>query len=577
MPDLFFGTKGPTDAPIVCVGEAWGLEEQRAQKPFVGGAGNELDRMFAEAGISKDQVLYTNIIPEKPHANQMWRFFDTTSPKVRGLRPTPRLLSSLQRLNEQISSSPRSLVIGTGNYPLWALSDVAGVGDCPDYEGRALGIKTPTGIGNWRGSMWYVNETKTPFLPIIHPAAILRQWSQRSVTVHDLKARVPMALRGDWRPSSLPTFWAPPTFDQAVSRLRLWISRAESGQRFRLVCDIETVPSRRLIACIGLTDSVEFGMAIPFFHKLGDDIVDYWKPEQEIYLRDLLRRVLTHPNILVENQNIVYDIQYLEIDLAIRIRLDFDSMAAQHLLWPGTPKDLGYISSLYCNYHWYWKEDSKEWDLKGDINQLLVYNCWDLVRTYEAITVLRQLIPQLGLERQWQECKERKWLALRMMRRGIKIDKDRRSKIGLELNITYNRLASELNQIIKPWMLPLKKKGSKASAWYTSPTQQKVIFGDLLGLKLPFNPKTKRPTLNKDALRELARMNPEFTGIFVRMEKLRSIGVFQSHFIAARLSSDGRMRCEFKTDGTETFRWSSAQNAFGEGANLQTIPAGDED
>lgn len=574
--DLFYGTDGPRDAKIVIVGEAWGVEELAAKKPFVGNSGNELTRMLAEAGIKREEVLLTNIIADRPQGNQMWRFFNPPEigGELRKLHPGPAIREGLSRLQEQIAHSPRALVIGTGNYPLWALSDCAGFSKPTEAEGR----RVPTGIGNWRGSMWYANdERKTPFLPIYHPAGILRQWSTRSVTVHDLKARVPMALRGDWRPAVQPVFWAPPTFEQAVSRLKLWIARADGGQKFRLAADIETIPSRKLKVCIGLSDSINFAMCIPFLNIKNKETIDYWTHEQEVTLINLLRRVLSHPNIELVGQNFNYDNQYIQAYWAITPLITFDTMSAQHLLWPGTPKGLDYISSLYCNYHWYWKEDGKDWDLKEDLKRQLEYNCMDLIRTFEAAEALWKVIQHLGLQRQWEETRERHWLALRMMNKGVLIDRNRRRNLGVQLQEQANRLSSDLEQIVPRWMLPVPKKGAKPSHWYNSPSQQKWVFQEIFGIRLPINRKTKRPTLDKNALLDLGRKYPHYIGIFKRLGSLRSIEVFQSHFVGARLSSNGRMNCFFKIDGTETFRWSSSQNAFGEGANLQTIPAGDED
>lgn len=579
MDNLWYGTRGPHDAPIVIVGEAWGSEEAAAQVPFVGSSGNELKRMLAEAGIADSDVLMTNIVAARPDNNKMWKFFDPASAVVKGLKPGPKVLDGLSRLKEQFAAHPRALIIGTGNYPLWACTEVASSGPSVDKEARLLGIKVPTGISNWRGSMWWSGEgDKTPYLPIIHPAAILRQWSLRSTTVHDLKARIPMALRGDWRPSIMPVFWAPPTFDQAISRLRLWIAKANSGERTRIAADIETIPSRRLIVCIGLADSKHFAMCIPFLNvQPGGITTDFWTHEQEVVLIDLLRRLLSHPNILLEGQNFNYDNQYIQKDWAITPLIDFDTMAAQHLLWPGTPKGLDHISSLYCQYHWYWKEDGKEWDIKGDLKRQLLYNCEDLVRTYEAAGTMRQIIIQLNLTRQWEETRERHILALEMMNTGVLIDRKKRASQGIALQEHANRISSDLEIIIPQWMLPEKKKGAKPSKWYNSPKQQQYVFGELLGMRIPINRKTGQPTLDKNALLDLGRKYPVWKGIFKRLGDLRSVEVFQSHFIGAALSSDNRMRCFYKNDGTETFRWSSSQNAFREGANLQTIPAGDED
>ncbi|HNA84888.1 MAG TPA: hypothetical protein PLB04_04945, partial [Nitrospira sp.] len=60
------------------------------------------------------------------------------------------------------------------------------------------------------------------------------------------------------------------------------------------------------------------------------------------------------------------------------------------------------------------------------------------------------------------------------------------------------------------------------------------------------------------------------------IDKKRSLGVFLSTFCLMALDSDGRMRCSFNVCGTETMRFSSSENAFGNGGNLQNIPKGDE-
>lgn len=420
--------------------------------------------------------------------------------------------------------------------------------------------------------MWYTLSS-TPLLPIVHPAAILRQWELRAVTVHDLKARVPFALAGDWRAPTPPVFWAPPSFDQACLKLKNWIARADSGEKFKLVNDIET--ARKHITAQGWSDGPNFAMAIPLV-KNGL-LEPYWDMMQEITLTSLMRRLITHPNITIVGQNWIYDVQYQDAYLAARPATYEDTMLKHHLLWPGTPKGLDYLSSLYCHYHWYWKEDGKEWDGKGTINDLLVYNCWDCVRTFECDDTLTQLIQQLHLTRQWEETKQRAGLALRMMLRGVLIDRKRRGQLGIELTGVYDAILHELLEIIPQEWLPPWKKGAKHTYWPASPKQQQVVFGDILGMRIPKHRKTGRPTLGKEALNELPIRHPEWKGIFRRLADLRSVGVFQSHFIKAELDGDDRMRCSFNPAGTETFRWSSSHNAFNRGTNLQNIPAGDEE
>ena len=54
--------EGPTRATIMLVGEQPGDQEDRLGHPFVGPAGNILDKALAEAGIHRDCVYVTNVV-----------------------------------------------------------------------------------------------------------------------------------------------------------------------------------------------------------------------------------------------------------------------------------------------------------------------------------------------------------------------------------------------------------------------------------------------------------------------------------------------------------------------------------
>lgn len=570
----FFGTTGPRDAGIVIVGEAWGLDELGMGLAFQGSAGKELDRILAEAGIRRDDCLCTNIVPEKPDRNELWRFFapaDAGTPELRGLHPTSKVLSGIQRLNDEIAAYPRQLVIACGNYPLWALSDKTGTNRATSETG---GRTTPSGIMSWRGSMIY-DFAGNKLLPVIHPAAILRQWEVRAVTVHDFKIRVPLAKADDWRPDSPPLILAPPTFQQAKKHLEEWLHKANSGTVIRLSADIET--ARKLITCIGFAAGTDFAMTIPYI-KLTPErtFVSHWTIAEEVTLNRLICRVLTHPNILIEGQNFIYDMQYIMHWLGVIPRLDFDTMLAHHLCFPGTPKDLGYLSSLYVKYHWYWKDDGKEWDLKGDLPRLLGYNALDNIRTWEVAEAERELIPQMGLSEQWEE---RKWVngfCLRMMQRGVLVDTVRRKRYDGELRKKYAEIGSWLEAMFpQRWLDDFQ--GPQKTPWWRSPLQQRSVFGLFLGMQLPRSRKTGNLTMNKETLQSLPKKYPAFKKLFEALEILRSIGVYQSTFTSADLGYGNRLYSAFNPGGTETFRLSSSINAFGGGANLQNIPVGDEE
>jgi DNA polymerase-1 len=104
---------------------------------------------------------------------------------------------------------------------------------------------------------------------------------------------------------------------------------------------------------------------------------------------------------------------------------------------------------------------------------------------------------------------------------------------------------------------------------------QEFCYGEM-GLPPQRNRKSGNLSCDDKSLEKLARREPIFRPIYQRISELRSLGVFRSTFVQMRLDHDGRVRCSYNIAGTETFRYSSSEDAFGFGGNLQNIPAGDE-
>jgi DNA polymerase len=57
-------------ADVLLVGEAPGAQEDEAGVPFVGRSGVLLDRLLAEAGLSRDRVAVANVLKCRPPANR---------------------------------------------------------------------------------------------------------------------------------------------------------------------------------------------------------------------------------------------------------------------------------------------------------------------------------------------------------------------------------------------------------------------------------------------------------------------------------------------------------------------------
>jgi DNA polymerase len=141
----FVFSDGNPTARVMIVGEAPGREEDRAGRPFVGRAGQLLDRMLeaiqmGRAADNAAQAVYiTNVLPWRPPSNR-----------------TPdasEIAMMLPFLERHIALADPEIVVLMGNTP------------CQALLGR-------TGITRMRGE--WVEVLGKPCLPMFHPAYLLR-------------------------------------------------------------------------------------------------------------------------------------------------------------------------------------------------------------------------------------------------------------------------------------------------------------------------------------------------------------------------------------------------------------------
>jgi uracil-DNA glycosylase len=600
--DLWYGTSGPHNARIVIVGEAWGQDEDAARKPFVGASGRELDRMLEECNILRQECFCTNVISARPYANQIWRFFhprDEMKGKdtVLGLHPTDEANTHIRRMWEQIHAINPTLIIACGNYALWALTESATISyKSADEKGKMDqgGRLVPSGIMNFRGSMLYsrsTGEKSYPVLPIIHPAAILRQWELRAITIHDLKTRVPKAFtpRVTRDEVAVSAWIAPkmninirPSLRDVIEYFHSRISRMDKGEALQCSIDIETMRGDNgfpFITCLSFCTEKNNALTIPLIDKRGGEFVSYWSsPRVEALALQAMRRFLQHPKLRAIGQNFLYDQSYLHDHWGVVPRLSFDTMLAHHLLWPGTPKDLGYLSSIYCSHHRYWKDDNRDWGSRDSPDVHYLYNGEDSIRTFEIAQAQRALIAKLQLDDLWAEEIEKHNLAFELMTRGIRIDNKTRSDLRMKmLAAAEEHKMALLRMFPQPMVDALMEKDKPSkSYWFNSPKQTQFVLNEILQLPVPRSRKSGNLTTDAKAIKTLRDKAPGFHLLFSLLENMRTIGVLTSNVLNAPLERDCRMRCSFNPGGTETFRWSSSENPFGRGTNLQNITPGDD-
>jgi len=525
--------------------------------------------MLKEAGIDEARCLFTNVVNERPPGNNMSQFFypHKEAPHgslVRGLHPMPNVVAGVRKVENLIKATRPEMVIGFGNYALWALTeDCFGIANGLKKE---AGRKIPTGIGYWRGSQLRTRVGEVPFMPTYHPAACLRQWSWRYNVVQDLATRTKRLAAWDEPPMM---FYIPERddVDGCVRWLTELLHDLDAGPKL-IAIDLETRAGH--IACFGMADSDSAAMCIPFMQAKTP--YSYWEPQDELRITELLRNVLVHPNLRIVGQNFLYDAQYIWRFFGVVVKIFWDTRILQSVLYPGTPAALYYLASLYCRHHRYWKDDGKEWDKKMDERVLWLYNCRDCVKTFEVAQVQTDLIIRYDLMTQYGIQRDRLDMYLEIMLRGVRVDPKRRLDITVKLMEAKLNYDAYFERMIPENVYP---RDAKKSPWWTSPAQTGELFYDVLGVREIISRATGNRTVDDEALERIGHREPLLHHLVTALQEFRSITAFEK-FVNAKVDNDGRMRC-FYTPTTETYRSSSSQNAFDGGGNLQNIPKGSEE
>lgn len=342
---------GPPEAKIMLVGEAFGETEERTGTPFAGASGLELNRILHDAGILRSECYATNLVNARPPANNLDIWIPPTKNRVtsdmvrvRDKFVKPIVREGYESLLREIALVKPELIIALGGSALWALT------------GQQSIVK-------WRGSLLDFTGGPSPIrvLPTYHPAAVLRQWEWRNIMVHDLRRARRELIEGR-TPEPQYNFLLKPSFGLVVKTLRDLTLRAESGPPLWLDFDIETVCGH--IRCFGLSWSREDALCIPLMSEF--DREGYWMEEEEGKIIYLTYRLMTHPNVRIRGQNLLYDFQYTWKHWHFVPTLGQDTMISHHCLWAGMPKSLAFQASMYSPHYIYWKDLAKhDMDLKA--------------------------------------------------------------------------------------------------------------------------------------------------------------------------------------------------------------------
>ena len=346
--------------PICLLGEAQGEQEQKLGVGFVGTSGIELLRMLNEAGalrltsVDYDYInkFYrqsdpsfidmiwrlhpefhrTNVFQLRPPGNKIEALCGSKAEAITGYPSISKskyvrreFKSELERLGDELVQLDPNLIICLGNSALWAMCGT-------------------TGVSKLRGTTAISTHTASGFkcLATYHPAAVLRQWELRPVTIIDLAKASREALFPDIkRPKR--KIWIEPGIEDMECFNDLFITNCQL-----LSVDIETAGNQ--VTCIGFSPTPSTALVVPFLDTRRSDRSYWHNREDEARAWQIIRTILEDGRIKKTFQNGLYDIAFLLRSVGIKVMgAEHDTMLCHHALQPESLKGLGFLGSVYCD------------------------------------------------------------------------------------------------------------------------------------------------------------------------------------------------------------------------------------
>ena len=145
--------EGDPHAPLMFIGEGPGRDEDQTGRPFVGRAGQLLDKMIGAIGLSREEVFIANVVKCRPPQNR--------APEA------DEVAACMPYLRAQVGLIRPQVIVLLGSSALGAILG-------PEHR-----------ITRERGA--WIERKGVFFMPTFHPAALLRDESKKRPVWEDLK------------------------------------------------------------------------------------------------------------------------------------------------------------------------------------------------------------------------------------------------------------------------------------------------------------------------------------------------------------------------------------------------------
>lgn len=502
--------RGPAPCDIMIIGEAPGHREDDLGKPFAGKAGQLLDKLLDEVGLSRETCYITNVVRCRPPDNRT---------------PTAQEIKACKKyLLEEMKHVKPKYVLLLGNTAL-------------------KGVLNKSKITEVQGQVFV--EDGVSYLPTFHPAAALRdvKWLDPLRKGFERFAKL---IKGelDFTPQGLD--WSIiKTFDDLNHCI--FNLRGSSEISF----DLETSGLNRYekdahINCLGIGTPTKQWI-LPLDHPSS-----IFRGKRDLHKKMLSLICLAMKNKKVIAHNGKFDNLWLRTIYGIRFPLTFDTMLAAHLLDENSPCGLKYLARMYFQAPDY---DLSEKEKRGNTapQRLFEYCAYDVYYTLKLYYVLREkLLKDQALTSLFKKLMMPASHAFENIEEtGVYVYQDRFESVKKELQKRINEYEAELN------------KYATGINWNSTQQVAQLLFGKL-GLDPLDKTPSGSPSTSESVLLRLRDKHP----VVNLLLQYREVHKQYSAFIEGwqKWLVNGRMHPSFKLHGTVTGRLSCAD------PNLQQVP-----
>ena len=514
---------------IALIGEAWGEEEDAQKRPFVGRAGEQLNKLLGASGIDRSLCYVTNVLHERPAANDFGVYYEDKSRK----HPTEYLKIAHKRLISELLEKKVKVAVCLGNEPLFAL----------------FGLK---GIESWRGSILHASWGEVKIIPTFHPSAVMRIGGASvwylTAAIKDLKKAV---VELDKPFPILPRI----QFLSSSSELSGYFSTLTLEDYTAIDIEVMYKYGGETLASIAFSNKIGEAVVVPFIEEYEEEeeivlktktkIKKVWKSRwkmpydemQKVY--QLLNEFFINPILKKVGQNFQFDINTLK-RLGIIERCEgftFDTLVAHsNCVDPEFPHDLGFLCSWYTRYPYY------KHMLHTKNEDFWTYNGYDAAVTREIMEPMLRDMERNGMRGFYFNTLLPLFPCISEMNyAGIKLDKPYQENLRSELNTEIKTERAKLDEVTQ---------GQIEN--HRSPKQVAKYLYEIKGYEPICKRKTKTVTTDEVALKQLDRKidDPALKVLL----KLRELEKMLSSYAQTKTDERGFVRTTYLYAKTGRFR-----------------------